>query len=88
MAKFVVTANISDQTKRLEVRPRHLAYLRQLTADGKLFAAGPLAGDSSMFIYDAADEEAARQLLANDPYSQAGIVRDVTVRGWTQVFPE
>lgn len=88
MPKFVATVEITDQTKRQEVRPKHLAYLQQLSAAGKLVVAGPLAGGGSLCIYEADSEDEARQMQANDPYAQAGIVRDARVRGWTQVFPE
>lgn len=88
MNKFVAIVEITDQEKRQEVRPKHLAYLRELTAAGKLHAAGPLANGGSMSIYNAETEDEARSLLANDPYSRAGIVGQSTLRGWTQVFPE
>lgn len=88
MNKYVAIVEITDQEKRQEVRPKHLAYLRSLVASGKLHAAGPLADGGSMSIYNAETEEEARTLLANDPYSQAGIIGQSTLRGWTLVLSE
>jgi len=46
----------------------HFAYLKRLLAEGKLLIAGPCE-DASMGIavYEARDEEEARNILAEDP---------------------
>ncbi len=88
MAKFVAVITFGDQDTRMEVRPRHRAYLEQLLADGKLHASGPWADDSgALIIYEAADEAEARALLAADPYSQTdGILANVEFNEWNRTY--
>ena len=88
MAKFVAVITFGDQDTRMEVRPRHRAYLEQLLADGKLHASGPWADDSgALIIYEAADEAEARALLAADPYSQTdGILANVELNEWNRTY--
>ena len=88
MAKFAVILQFGDNAKRLEVRPRHRAYLEQLLADGKLLASGPWADDSgALILYEAADEAEARALWAADPYSQTdGAIADVQIREWKRLY--
>jgi uncharacterized protein len=72
---------------RLSTRAAHLAYLDRHAASVKL--GGPfLEGDKpvgSMLILDCPDEAAARALLAEDPYAQAGLFERVELRAWKRV---
>ncbi len=72
---------------RLSTRAAHLAFLETHAAKVKL--GGPfLAGDSpvgSMLILDCESEDAARALLADDPYAKAGLFSSVEVRPWKRV---
>jgi uncharacterized protein YciI len=75
---------------RIKVRPEHLDYLK---AVGVVKVAGPFldaAGDmvGSLLIVDVADEAAAREFAANDPYAKAGVFAEVQVRGWRHGFGE
>ncbi len=90
MAKFAAIVKIGDQAARDAARPVHREYLDKLTAEGKLFEAGPFAdGAGSLFIYEAADETEARALLAGDPYSKTpGVVASADVREWVRVYPK
>lgn len=69
--------------RRKETRPRHLAYLDGL--GDRIRAAGALlSGDGteprgSLFIIEADSLEAARALLADDPYAEAGVFASVEV---------
>ncbi|HKP78618.1 MAG TPA: YciI family protein [Phenylobacterium sp.] len=68
---------------RLATRERHLAYVQSRAADLKI--AGPLSDDAgqmegSMFILDVADKAAAEAFHAQDPYTQAGLWRQVELR--------
>jgi uncharacterized protein YciI len=75
--------------KRKEARPRHLAYLQDLLAQGKLYSAGPFADQTgAIVIYEAKDEEEARELMDADPYKQAGALASAELREWIQVVPE
>jgi len=65
---------------RMATRERHLAYVQSRTADLKI--AGPMFDDAgqmagSMFILDVADKAAAEAFSAADPYTQAGLWRQV-----------
>lgn len=72
---------------RMSTRAAHLAYLDRHAANVKL--GGPfLEGEKpvgSMLILDCADEAAARALLAEDPYAQAGLFERVELRAWKRV---
>lgn len=65
---------------RMATRERHLAYVQSRAADVKI--AGPMLDDAggmagSMFILDVADKAAAEAFNAADPYTQAGLWRQV-----------
>lgn len=57
----------------------HRAYLRQLKADGKLMAAGPMTPRfGGMFLLKVSDENVDAELDAirdNDPYYTAGVTQ-------------
>jgi uncharacterized protein YciI len=52
----------------------HSDWLRRLLADGVLILAGPTLGrtNTGIGIFEAADEETARQIIAGDPVTQGG----------------
>jgi uncharacterized protein len=68
---------------RMAKRPAHVEYLNTL----QLKAAGPFldgAGNpnGSLVVVEAADQAAAEDIAANDPYSLAGLFTSVTIRPW------
>lgn len=72
----------------LKLLPDHLAYQKQMEADGRLFLAGPLSDASGeemsgggMIVYRAASMEEARALTENDPMHKMG-GRTFTLRKW------
>ena len=83
--------------KRLAVRPAHLARLQALRDEGRLVVAGPNpAIDSndpgqagftgSTVIAEFSSLEAAKSWAAQDPYVDAGVYDEVTVKPFKQVF--
>ncbi len=73
---------------RLSTRAEHLAFLAKYAAQVKL--GGPFLDAAekpvgSLLIIECADEPAARALLAEDPYAQAGLFERVDVRPWRHV---
>lgn len=83
---------------RMEVRPRHLARLEQLKAEGRLFVAGPHpaidsenpgpAGFSGSLIIAEFDSLAeAEAWAAADPYRDAGVYTRVTVKPFKKALP-
>ncbi|MDQ7997687.1 MAG: YciI family protein [Luteibacter sp.] len=84
--------------KRLAARPAHLARLNALKDEGRLKLAGPFpAIDSndpgeagftgSMIVAEFSDLAAAEAWAGADPYVEAGVYRDVTVRPFRAVLP-
>jgi uncharacterized protein YciI len=56
---------------------RHFEWLKELLQQGRLVLAGPTGGaiNTGIAIFEAADEESARQTVAQDPVTQAGFAR-------------
>lgn len=73
-------------------RPAHLAHLER-HADQLVFA-GPLLDEAaeqpagSLIVIDVPDRTAAEAFAAGDPYAQAGLFAEVTIRPTRQVFPK
>lgn len=83
---------------RLKARPDHLARLQTLQDEGRLVLAGPHpaidsndpgeAGFSGSLVVAEFDSLQAAQSWADaDPYIQAGVYQQVTVKPFKQVFP-
>lgn len=83
--------------KRLAVREKHLARLKELQAEDRLLTAGPNpAVDSatpteagftgSTVIAKFESLEAAKAWAAQDPYVDAGVYSDVIVKPFIKVF--
>ena len=84
--------------KRQQARPAHLERLQQLKNQGRLFVAGPHpaidslepgeAGFSGSLVIAEFDSlAAARQWAAADPYMDAGVYKQVTVKPFKKVLP-
>lgn len=84
MALFVLEYRFpADVERRVEVRPRHRAYLEELARDGTVLAAGPFADDSgALIVYSVEDEQALDEILADDPYVQEDVFGTRSVRHW------
>lgn len=83
----VETVYSENRDALLATRERHREYLRAKSEDGSVLAAGPWQDDTgSLVIYAAADESELALLLADDPYTEAGVVGKRTIRGWKPVL--
>jgi uncharacterized protein YciI len=53
----------------------HFAMLKRLHADGTLVIAGPTLGprNTGICVFEATDEDAARQVMASDPIYSSGL---------------
>lgn len=74
---------------RLAARPAHLAYWQD--NDAAVVLGGPfLDADGkpcgSMLVIKADDLAAAEALVAEDPYTHAGLFESVTIRPWNWVL--
>ena len=84
--------------QRMQARPAHLQRLQQLKEDGRLFVAGPHPaidssepGDAgftgSLVIAEFASLTDAQQWADADPYIDAGVYKQVTVKPFKKVLP-
>jgi uncharacterized protein YciI len=68
-------------------RPIHRGYLTSLLEAGKLVCAGPFQDDyGALIVYEAETQEAAEELIRNDPFYAAGVFVRWTVRPWKTVM--
>jgi uncharacterized protein YciI len=77
-------------TLRAETRPRHLIYLD--TIRDRVVAGGPMDDEAgqpigSIILAEFDDLAAAQAFAAGDPYAQAGLFENVSVRAWRKVVP-
>jgi uncharacterized protein YciI len=83
---------------RLKARPAHLARLEALNSEGRLILAGPNPaidsnnpGDAgftgSVVIAEFSSLEEAKAWADADPYVDAGVYKNVTIKPFKQVFP-
>jgi uncharacterized protein YciI len=75
---------LGQTEKFAQVFVERLGYLLRLRQAGILREAGPFEGlTEGMYLCNAADERAARQVLEQDPLYRAGYIEsEFTVRGW------
>lgn len=76
---------------RLDTRPDHVAYLNDLSQKGILRFAGPLLDadgkpNGSLVSIEADSLDAAKAILAEDPYAKADLFASTDVRPWNWVF--
>jgi uncharacterized protein YciI len=81
-----------DKTGFLETRlANRAAHLDYVTATGVVRQAGPLLDKDeqmigSLLILEVEDMEAAMQWAVGDPYSKAGLFKDVELLPWKKVI--
>ncbi len=95
----IISEDIEDSLSlRMGVRPAHLARVEQLCDEGRLLMAGPHpaidaedpgpAGFSgSLIVAEFPSLEAAKAWAEADPYVEAGVYRNVTVKPFKKVLP-
>ncbi|HLI10262.1 MAG TPA: YciI family protein [Alphaproteobacteria bacterium] len=76
---------------RQETRPSHLAYLKsfheQLVLAGPLLSEDGKAPCGSLLVLDFPDRRSAEAFADGDPYTQAGLFADVSIRPFRRVLP-
>ncbi len=95
----IISEDIENSLQqRMRARPAHLQRLQQLKEDGRLFVAGPHPaidssepGDAgftgSLVIAEFASLTDAQQWADADPYIDAGVYKQVTVKPFKKVLP-
>jgi len=78
----------NSQALRLETRPKHLAYLKDMgarvRAGGALLTQDQKSVVGSLLILQGENEAEILELLAADPYAHVGLFASVEVRPWRQ----
>ena len=99
MLYAIVSEDVEDSLeRRRQARPPHLERLEALKAEGRLVLAGPFpavdnddpgpAGfQGSLIVAEFDDLESAQAWADADPYVQAGVYREVTVRPFKKTLP-
>ena len=100
MLYAIISTDVADSLeKRLSARPAHLARLQALQDEGRLLLAGPHPavdndnpGDAgftgSLIVAEFDNLAAARKWADADPYNDAGVYANVTVKPFKKVFPQ
>lgn len=95
----ILSEDVEDSLdKRRSARPEHLARLEALVDEGRLLVAGPHpavdgiepgdAGFSGSLVIAEFDSLSQAQAWADeDPFVEAGVYRNVTVKPFKQVLP-
>ncbi len=95
---IIATDNPDSLEKRKASRPAHLSRLKELNQQGRLMVAGPHpnvdsqepgeAGFSgSLIIAEFESLQAAEAWAAQDPYIEAGVYQNVTVKPLIVALP-
>lgn len=95
---IIATDKPDSLAARLQARPAHLERLRALQEEGRLLLAGPHpaidcddpgpAGfTGSLVVAEFPDLEAAKAWAAADPYAEAGVYQEITVKPFRKVLP-
>ena len=87
MKYYAVTYTYGERSLISATRPRHRDYMTSLKDSGTVIAAGPFAGDTqSLILFRVSDEDALADILAADPYTEAGALADLEIREWNPVI--
>jgi len=95
---FFCTDKPDSLDKRLATRPKHVERLKQLQQQGRLVLAGPnpnvdnvTPGDAgfsgSLIVAEFDSLKLAQAWAQQDPYIEAGVYSDITVKPFVQAFP-
>ncbi|MES0491026.1 MAG: YciI family protein [Leptospirales bacterium] len=88
---FAIIGTDSEDSKEKRVihREAHLANLKILKKEGKLFLAGPFTDTTgSLIIIDVDSLEEAENFIQNDPYVMHGVFHSYQIKPFKKVFPE
>lgn len=90
MSLYIVLYDYDPKLVELkkEIRVDHRAFMHRLNSLDMVLSTGrttSLNDQGSLTIMLARDAEEAKQILEDDPYVQAGMVKSITVRDWFPV---
>lgn len=67
----------------------HVCYLKELIAEGRILASGPLKGTAlraGFLIVAAEDRDQVEGLVAEDPFTKEGLIHKLTIEEWDPLF--
>jgi uncharacterized protein YciI len=75
-------------TRRVPLRPAHLAYAHPFVQRGELILGGALASppDAAILLFQGDSPDVVEAFARGDPYVRDGIVRRGWIREWTTVI--
>ncbi|HLJ85003.1 MAG TPA: YciI family protein [Candidatus Eremiobacteraceae bacterium] len=80
--RFLVTIDYTDMEARARTVDAHRAFLAAARAEGRVSESGPFVdGKGGFYVLHAADDEAAKAFIRDDPYNRDAKLR-FTVRGF------
>ena len=96
MALFVFIGHDGPDgtAKRDQYRAAHVAALDKLDAEGRIAFAGPIRDDANtpsvgaVIVLDAETLDAAKKLMAHDPFVVGGVFASYSVHPFRQAYPK
>ncbi|GAA4547109.1 YciI family protein [Pseudonocardia xishanensis] len=90
MAVYAVTYTYTDDDATLDrVRAEHREYLRGLVSQDLLVLSGPWASGElpgALLLFQADDRDTIEEIVAKDPFTEAGVVSEYSVTEWEPVM--
>ena len=70
--------------RKQDAWPAHAAFMDQSVSEAFVVLGGPISGDDSriMLIVDCAEEREVRTRLADDPWTELGLLSVASVEAW------
>ncbi len=85
--KYAAVFEYANHDQIPETRPLHREYLGNLKERGMIVVSGPFLDDSgALIVYETDSQEAAEQLIEEDPFRIAGVFKSYSIKPWNQVF--
>ncbi|MDR6556595.1 uncharacterized protein YciI [Arthrobacter pascens] len=91
MPTFAVTYTYSGSSsqQRDETRPAHIEFLQAQFDGGQLLKSGPFGPEESpgaLLIIAGQSKADVEKLMNQDPFHQAGLIQERTIRQWNIFF--
>jgi uncharacterized protein YciI len=82
----------STDTKREQLRDKHMEYLRDLKNKNKLFSAGPLLTEhnkacGSVLIVDFDNQIEAENWFSREPFNLSGVYKEIKIYPYIDAMP-
>lgn len=83
--EYVYVADILE--KRTPYRPDHIALAERYCNEGTIVSGGPFTPPTgALFVFAAEGKETVEQFVKSDPYYNAGLITNYTIKEWNVVI--